>query len=119
MLEKVNLTAAFATFSEHWSPRVAGEINDFSVKIVKLQGEFMWHHHDEEDELFLVVKGQLIMRLRDGDMTINEGEFLIVPHGVEHLPYAPEECHIMLLERAVTRNTGNLVNERTAEPKPL
>lgn len=119
MLEKVNLAEAFSTFNETWSPRIAGEINDFAVKIVKLQGEFVWHHHEEEDELFLVVKGQLTMKLRDGDVVINEGEFLIVPHMVEHLPVADEECHVVLLERKATRNTGNVVNERTAEPKPL
>ena len=113
MIEKVNLAEKFAQFDEHWSPRVAGQVNDFAVKLAKLQGEFVWHHHDDEDELFLVVKGQLTMRLRDGDVVINPGEFIIIPHGVEHLPLATEECHVVLFERASTLNTGNVENERT------
>ncbi len=115
MKDKVNLAEKFALFSDYWSPKVAGAINDFQVKLVKLKGEFVWHHHDTEDELFLVVKGRLQMRFRDRDVWIEPGEFIIVPHGVEHLPVAEEETHILLLEPATTLNTGNVRNERTVE----
>jgi len=116
-LDKVNLAEKFAQFSEHWSPKVAGDINDFQVKLVKVKGEFVWHHHDVEDELFLVVKGRLRMRLRDRDVWVEPGEFIIIPHGVEHLPVADEETHILLLEPKSTLNTGHVRNERTvAEP---
>lgn len=113
MLDKVNLTAAFARFSDHWSPRIAGEINDSYVKLVKLRGEFVWHHHEHEDELFLVVRGRLLMRFRDREVWLEPGEFIVVPKGVEHLPVAPEECEVLLLEPKTTLNTGNVVNERT------
>ena len=113
MLDKVNLAAAFARFSDHWSPKIAGEINDSHVKLVKLKGEFVWHHHEHEDELFLVVKGRLLMRFRDRDVWLEPGEFIIVPKGVEHLPVAPDECEVLLLEPKTTLNTGNVVNERT------
>lgn len=113
MLEKVNLTQKFSLFNEQWSPKIVGEVNDFAVKIAKVQGEFMWHHHEEEDELFLVIKGTLTIRLRDGEVVLNEGEFVVVPHGVEHLPVAEEEAHILMFERKATLNTGNLQNERT------
>ena len=113
IVDKVNLAEKFAQFSEHWSPKVAGEINDFQVKLVKVKGEFVWHHHDAEDELFLVVKGRLRMRFRDRDVWVEPGEFIIIPHGVEHLPVAEEETHIVLLEPKTTLNTGNLRNERT------
>ena len=113
-MEKVNLQAAFSRFSDPWSPKVAGTINDTQLKLVKLRGEFVWHHHESEDELFLVHKGSLLMRFRDGqDVRINTGEFLVVPRGVEHLPVAEEECELTLLEPATTLNTGNVVNERT------
>ena len=112
-VDKVNLVEEFAQFSDHWSPKVAGDINDFQVKLVKVKGEFVWHHHDTEDELFLVVKGRLRMRLRDRDVWVEPGEFIIIPHGVEHLPVAEEETHILLLEPATTLNTGNVRNERT------
>jgi mannose-6-phosphate isomerase-like protein (cupin superfamily) len=112
-LEKVNLARKFAAFSEHWSPRVVGELNRQQVKLAKLLGTFDWHHHEEEDELFLVVKGTLTLRLRDRDMVLNEGEFFIVPRGVEHQPVAEEEAHVLLFEPATTLNTGNLRNERT------
>lgn len=108
---KVNLAAAFAGFSEHWSPRVAGEVNDNYVKLAKLKGEFVWHHR--EDELFLVVSGRLIMRFAERDVELLPGEFIVVPRGVSHLPVAPEECEILLLEPKTTLNTGNVVNERT------
>ena len=101
-------------FSDHWNPRVAGTINDAQLKLVKLRGEFVWHHHEHEDELFLVHRGSLLMRFRDwADVRLHAGEFLVVPHGVEHLPVAEEECELILLEPATTLNTGNVVNERT------
>jgi mannose-6-phosphate isomerase-like protein (cupin superfamily) len=116
-VEKVNLAQKFSLFSEHYSPKIVGEINDAFVKLAKLQGDFMWHHHETEDELFLVVKGTLRMRIReDGgerEILVHPGEFIIVPRGVEHLPSAEEETHIMLLEPKSTLNTGNLENERT------
>lgn len=115
MLDKVNLADKFALFSEHWSPRIAGQVNDCHVKLVKLKGEFVWHHHEHEDELFLVVKGRLTMRLRDGDVTVSPGEFIVVPRGVEHCPVADEETHVLLFEPAATLNTGNVRSERTVE----
>ncbi len=120
MIEKVNLQDAFEKISEQWKPRIAGSVNDSHVKLAKLDGEFMWHHHEEEDELFLVVKGRLILRFRDGDLVLEEGEFAIVPRGVEHLPVAEEECCVLLVEPVGTLNTGNLRNERTVdEPESL
>src|SRR5260221_12086436 len=114
-METINLKEKFSRFSDYCNPRVIGEINDCAVKAVKLKGEFVWHHHDVEDELFLVVKGRLRMRFRDRDVTVERGEFIIVPHGVEHLPVAEEETHILLLEPGTTLNTGNVHNERTVE----
>jgi mannose-6-phosphate isomerase-like protein (cupin superfamily) len=113
MLAKVNVADGLASIRDHWKPKIAGEVNDIQVKLAKLKGEFIWHHHDQEDEMFLVVKGCLRMKLRDSDVTIREGEFLIVPRGVEHLPVADEETHILLFEPKSTVNTGNLRNERT------
>ena len=113
MLTKVNLADKLQQFSDHWSPKIVGEVNDAHVKLVKLQGEFVWHHHDDEDELFLVIKGCLCMRLRDGDVVLDPGEFLIVPRGVEHCPVAEVETHVLLLEPKSTLNTGNVRNERT------
>jgi mannose-6-phosphate isomerase-like protein (cupin superfamily) len=116
-MKTVNLEDAFARIQDHWSPKIAGDINDVQVKLVKVKGEFVWHHHEREDELFLVVQGELQMQFRDRTEVVGEGEFLIVPHGVEHCPRAEEECHILLLEPKTTLNTGNVVNERTvAEP---
>jgi mannose-6-phosphate isomerase-like protein (cupin superfamily) len=112
-MEKVNLAAKLARFSEHWSPKIVGELNGQHVKLAKLKGEFVWHHHDDEDELFLVIKGRLRMELRSGDITIEEGEFLVVPRGVEHRPVADEEVHVLLFEPASTLNTGNVTSERT------
>lgn len=111
--EKVNLAEKFAQFTERWSPKVVGELNDSYVKLAKLEGEFVWHHHESEDELFLVVKGQLRMKFRDREALLDPGEFIIVPRGVEHLPVADEECWIVLLEPKSTLNTGNVTNERT------
>src|SRR6266436_9703487 len=98
MQEKVNLAEKFAGFSDHWSPKIAGELNDSYVKLVKFQGEFVWHHHENEDELFLVVKGRMLMRFREREVCVDEGEFIIVPRGVEHMPVAPEEVQVVLLE---------------------
>jgi mannose-6-phosphate isomerase-like protein (cupin superfamily) len=112
-MHTVNLADRFSKFQDHFNPRVLGEINDFVVKAVKLKGEFLWHHHDHEDEMFLVVKGTLRMKFRTHEAVVREGEFVIVPHGVEHLPVAEEEVHIILLEPKTTLNTGNIVNERT------
>jgi mannose-6-phosphate isomerase-like protein (cupin superfamily) len=112
-MEAINLEKKFGRFNEYWKPKIIGELNDSYVKAVKFQGEFVWHHHENEDELFLVVKGTLRMRFRERDVTIREGEFIIVPKGVEHLPVADEECHVVLLEPKTTLNTGNVQNERT------
>ena len=113
MIEKVNLAQKFDLFDEYWSPRIAGELNDSYVKLAKLKGEFVWHHHDNEDELFLVVKGHLTIKLRDGDIELDAGEFVIVPRGVEHLPVAEEEVQVLLLEPKSTLNTGNVQSELT------
>lgn len=118
-IEVVNLTTKFAAFSDRWSPKIAAELNDSYVKLAKLEGEFVWHHHENEDELFLVVRGTLHLRIReDGnerELVIQPGEFVVVPRGVEHLPMSSEEVHIVLLEPKTTLNTGNLRNERTHE----
>ena len=111
----VNLARALAGFSGHWSPRIAAELNGQEVRLAKLMGEFVWHHHDDADELFLVLQGTLEMHLRDRVEVIHAGEFLVVPRGVEHKPVAPEECHVLLFEPSGTLNTGNLRNERTVE----
>jgi mannose-6-phosphate isomerase-like protein (cupin superfamily) len=112
-METINLRDKFSLFSDYCNPRVIGEVNDCHVKAVKLKGEFVWHHHDSEDELFLVVKGTLRMKYRDREAVVREGEFVIVPRGVEHCPVADEEAHIVLIEPKSTRNTGNVTNERT------
>ena len=112
-MEKVSLTQKLSLFSDYWTPKIVGELNGQHVKLVRVKGEFIWHHHDNEDEMFLVVKGKLQMQLRDGDIWLQEGEFLIVPKGVEHKPVAPDEAHVLLFEPASTLNTGNVRNERT------
>lgn len=112
-MEKVNLNQKFGLFSEHWSPKIAGELNCQQVKLAKLQGEFVWHKHDEEDELFFVVKGSLKMELREKTIIIEENEFLIVPRGVEHRPVAEEEVWLMLFEPASTLNTGDAESDLT------
>ncbi len=112
-MEKINLAEKLSTFSDYFNPRIAGELNGQQVKLVKFQGEFVWHHHDNEDELFYVIKGSFDMHLRDKVITVNAGEFLIMPRGVEHKPVAKEEVEIMLFEPAATLNTGNIVNEKT------
>ncbi len=114
-MNKVNINQKLSLFSEHWSPKVVGELNGQEVKLVKLKGEFTWHKHDNEDEMFYVLKGSFNMEYRDKTVIINENEFIIVPRGVEHKPVAIEEACIMLFEPASTLNTGNVVNEFTKE----
>jgi len=113
MFEKVNITQKFRLIEEYWNPRIAGELNDAYIKLVKLKGEFVWHHHEREDELFLVVKGKLRMQLAEEEVIIEEGEFIIIPRGAEHRPVADEEVHVLLMEPKTTVNTGNIRNERT------
>lgn len=112
-MDKINVAEKFSLFSEHWNPKIVGELNGQMVKLVKFKGPFVWHHHENEDELFYVVKGSFYMHLRDKVVTIKEGEFIIIPRGVEHKPVAKEEVEIMLFEPASTLNTGNIENELT------
>jgi mannose-6-phosphate isomerase-like protein (cupin superfamily) len=119
-MQKICLAEKLANFNEQWSPKIVGELNGQHVKLVKFQGEFVWHHHDQEDELFLVVRGSFRMDYRDEaggerSLEIAEGEFVIVPRGTEHRPYAAEEAHVMLFEPTATLNTGNVRSERTIE----
>ena len=114
-MEKVNLTNKFRLFDEQWSPRVVGELNGQYVKLAKLEGEFVWHSHETEDELFFVVKGRLVMRLREGDVALDEGEFCIVPRRVEHCPVALEEVHVLLFEPKSTLHTGGVESDLTQE----
>lgn len=113
LMEKVSLAAKLSQFSDHWHPRIVGELNGQHVKLVKFKGEFVWHHHEAEDELFLVVEGRFRMDFRDRQVWVEAGEFLIVPRGVEHRPVADDEVSVLLFEPATTINTGNVVNERT------
>ena len=115
-MRAINLSEMFASFNEHWQPRIVGELNGQHVKLVKLKGEFVWHNHEHEDELFLVIRGAITIRLHDRDVHLKEREFFIVPRGVEHCPVAEEEAHVMLFEPASTVNTGELRNERTYIP---
>jgi mannose-6-phosphate isomerase-like protein (cupin superfamily) len=120
MTEVVNLAQKLSLFSDQWSPKIVGELNDSYVKLVKVQGEFVWHSHATEDELFLVLKGNLTIKLRDRDLHVAEGEFVVIPRGVEHLPVAAEEVHILLLEPKTTVNTGDVSSERTvANPQQI
>jgi mannose-6-phosphate isomerase-like protein (cupin superfamily) len=112
-MEKVSIKEKFSQFSDHWNPRIIGELNGQLVKAAKLKGEFIWHHHEHEDEMFLVMKGKLKMEFRDKVVEVREGEFIIVPHGVEHKPVAEEEVELLLFEPASTLNTGNIENEKT------
>ena len=112
-METVNLKEKFSRFSDYWQPRIIAEVNDCYLKAVKFKGDFLWHHHDNEDELFLVVKGTLRMKFRDGDKIVREGEFITVPRGVEHCPVAENEVEVVLIEPKSTLNTGNIVSERT------
>lgn len=114
-IEKINTSEKFSLITEHWSPKIAGELNGQLVKFVKFKGEFTWHHHDNEDEMFYVVKGSFKMELKGRSVVVNEGEYIIIPKGVEHKPVADEEVHVMLFEPASTLNTGNVSNEFTKE----
>ena len=115
MTDKINLAQKFSLFQEQWKPKIAAELNGQYVKLVKFSGEFVWHHHDTEDELFLVVKGKMVMHFRDRDVMVDEGEFIVVPRGVEHKPEAIGEAHVMLFEPKSTLNTGNVRDERTLD----
>jgi len=114
-MNKVSLADKLALFDDHWSPRIVGQLNGQYVKLAKLQGEFLWHHHEAEDELFLVLHGRLVIKLRDREVSLNEGEFLIVPRSVDHCPVAEEETHVLLFEPVSTAHTGDVESERTVE----
>ncbi len=114
-MKVVDLKEKFLIFNEFWSPKIVGELNGQLVKLAKLKGEFVWHKHENEDELFMVVKGELTIKLRDQDIKLSEGQFFIIPRGVEHLPVAKNECHVMLFEPQTVLNTGEVRNERTVE----
>ena len=113
MTDKVNLEQKLATFDDLWTPKIVGELNGQYVKLAKLQGEFVWHDHEDEDELFLVVKGRLVIALRDRDVVLDEGEFCIVPRGVEHKPVTEQEVHVLLFEPKSTLHTGDVQTEKT------
>jgi mannose-6-phosphate isomerase-like protein (cupin superfamily) len=115
MVEKVRVADKFKLFDDYWSPKIIGELNDFYVKAVKLKGEFVWHDHDTEDEMFFVVKGHLRIKLRDGDVTLDPGEFVVIPRQVEHMPVAEEEVEVLLLEPKTTVNTGAAETDRRVE----
>jgi mannose-6-phosphate isomerase-like protein (cupin superfamily) len=115
-IEPVNLADMFAKFDEPWSPKIVGEVNDTALKVVKLEGAFLWHQHANADELFFVVAGSFTMRLRDRDVIVGEREFIIVPKGVEHMPVADQRCHVLLIEPGGLVNTGDVQSERTADP---
>ncbi len=108
-MQTINLTEKFKMFNEHWSPKIIGDLNNAYIKLAKFKGEFVWHKHDHEDEMFLVVKGKLLIKLRDRDIYLNEGELTIIPKGVEHLPIALEEAHVVLIEPKSTLNTGDVI----------
>lgn len=111
--EKVNVNEKLAAFQDHWSPKIVGEVNDTLIKLVKFKGEFIWHSHENEDEMFLVLGGRMTMHFRDRDVELSEGEFIVVPKGVEHMPMADQEAQVMLIEPKTTLNTGNVISERT------
>ena len=115
MIQKVNVADKFELFDDYWSPKIIGELNDFHVKAVKVKGEFVWHAHENEDELFYVVKGRLRIKLRDGEIQLEPGEFAVIPRQVEHLPIAEEEAHILLLEPKTTVNTGTATSDRRVD----
>ena len=112
--QPINFADKLSKFSEQWSPKIIAQMNDYHIKIVKVQGEFVWHDHPETDEVFIVLKGQLEIQFQDGKVILSEGEMFVVPKGIEHKPVAEQECHMLLVEPAGTLNTGNAVNERTA-----
>jgi mannose-6-phosphate isomerase-like protein (cupin superfamily) len=119
MTDKINISEKLAAIEDHWVPRVVGELNGQFVKLVKFRGPYVWHHHDHEDELFLVVDGRFRLEFRDRSVELGPGEFCVVPRGVEHRPVADEECSVMLFEPATTRNTGNVDHEYTIEAESL
>ena len=114
-MDKTNLNKKFKLFNEFWTPKIIGELNGQYVKLVKTQGDFVWHKHDNEDEFFMVIKGSLTIKLRDSDIQLNEGEFFIVPKGVEHKPFSEQEAHVLMFEPKSTLNTGDVKNELTVE----
>ena len=114
-MNSVDLKEKFSLFDEYWKPKIAGELNGRYVKLAKLKGKFVWHQHENEDELFMVIKGSLKIKLREKDIDLNEGQFFIIPRGVVHLPVAEEECHALLFEPKSVLNTGNVKNEKTVE----
>ena len=118
-MDKVNLAEKLAGLDRAWVPTIVAELNDQYVKVVRFEGEYVWHHHDEEDEMFLVVSGRLRMGLRDGDVVLGPGELIVVPRGVEHRPVAEEPCEVVLFEPRTTRNTGNVDHEHTIEAEDL
>lgn len=113
--EAINLKEKFSKFSEHWSPRVIAELNDYQFKLAKVKDEFVWHTHEDTDEVFLVIEGSIKIEFRDGEVTLNKGEMFVVPKGVEHKPYAKEECHVMFIEPRGVVNTGDVIGELTAK----
>ena len=115
-MQKINLAEKFSLITEHWRPGIVGEVNDMHVKLAKIQGEFEWHHHEHEDEMFLVLEGRLLMRFRDREVWLDPGEMLVVPRGVEHKPEAPTETHILMVEPSSTVNTGTVETGRTVSP---
>ena len=118
-INAVNINEKLSLFTKHWNPKLVGKLNKEEVKVVKIKGEFVWHDHKDTDELFLVIKGHMIMHLRDKDVSLNEGELIIIPKGVEHKPEAPEETHIILMDSEGTVNTGEVKSELTSEPPEL
>jgi len=114
-MDKVNIKDKFSQFDEHWQPKIVGELNGQYVKLAKLKGEFVWHQHESEDEMFMVIKGQLLIKLRDHDVILNPGEFFIIPRGVEHIPIADDEVEVMLFEPKSVVNTGDVQDERTLD----
>ncbi len=114
-MDKVNIEDKFSQFDEHWQPKIVGELNGQYVKLAKLKGEFVWHQHETEDEMFMVIKGQLLIKLRDRDVILNPGEFFIIPRGVEHIPIAEDEVEVMLFEPKSVVNTGDIQDERTLD----
>ena len=114
-MDKINIEEKLALFNEYWNPKIIGELNESYVKLAKFKGEFMWHTHENEDEMFYVLEGILTIKFRDKEVRIKKGECIIIPRGVEHMPAAEEEVHVMLIEAKTTLNTGNVVNERTVE----
>ena len=112
-VEKVNIAQKFTLFNDYWVPYIVGDLNESYVKVDKLKGQFVWHKHDTEDELFLVTKGKLVIKLRDKDISLHPGEFVIIPKGVEHMPVADQEAHVVLIEPKTTLNTGNVRDEKT------